>query len=51
MTPLEKAARALCRANNLPENIKFEGRPMWESFIGQAKAVIEALEKPEKGKR
>lgn len=44
MTPLERAARALCRFDGLPENTKFEGRPMWESFIPKAKAVLEALE-------
>jgi len=51
MTPIEKAARALCRANGLPENIQFEGRPMWENFILQAKAVMEALEQPDSAKR
>lgn len=51
MTQIERAARALCRSNGLPENIQFEGRPMWESFIPHAMAVIEALEKPDSGKR
>jgi hypothetical protein len=30
--PLELAARALCRFNGLPEDTKFEGRPMWEAL-------------------
>lgn len=44
--PLERAARALCRCDGLPENIIFEGRPMWESFIPKANAVLDALEEP-----
>lgn len=41
--PLELAARALCRFRGLPENTKFEGRPMWESFVPEARAVLEAV--------
>ena len=39
---LEGAARALCRLAGNPENTKFEGRPMWESYLPEAKAAIEA---------
>lgn len=39
----EVAARALCRFDGHPEEIKFEGRPMWESFLPQADAVLEAI--------
>lgn len=42
----ERAARALCRFHNLPEATKLEGRPMWESFLPEVDAVLEAaLEK------
>ena len=44
MTRIERAARALCRYDKLPENIKFEGRPMWESYIGEAKAALAAVD-------
>lgn len=40
---LERAARALCRHDGHPENTKFEGRPMWESYIPAAQAVLDAL--------
>ena len=46
--PLELAARALCRHAGLPENTKFEGKPMWESFIPQARVVLEAVGLAEK---
>lgn len=41
-TPLELACRALCRFKGLPEDTKFEGRPMWESFIPEVRVVLEA---------
>ncbi|WP_293969164.1 hypothetical protein [Sphingomonas sp.] len=40
--PLEAAARALCRLEGNPENIKFEGKPMWQSYLPQATAAVEA---------
>lgn len=42
MTRIEGAVRAMCRFHGLPENTSFEGRPMWESYIDAAVAVIEA---------
>lgn len=39
---LEAAARALCRHNGNPENIGYQGKAMWESYLPEAKAAIEA---------
>lgn len=41
--PRERAARALCRKDGHPENIQFEGRPMWESYLDTVDTVIAAL--------
>lgn len=41
--PLERIARALCRNAGNPENITYHGRPMWESYLPEARAVVEAL--------
>jgi len=41
--PLELAARALCRFHGVPEDTQFEGRPMWESYIPEARAVLVAV--------
>lgn len=41
-SPRERAARALCRLDGHPENIKFEGAPMWQSYLPQVDAVLEA---------
>jgi hypothetical protein len=39
---LEAAARALCRRSGLPENTRHDGKPMWQSFLPEAQAAIEA---------
>lgn len=39
----ELAARALCRYDGRPEDTSFEGKPMWESYLPQADAVLSAI--------
>lgn len=46
MTPIERAARALCKMDGNPENIKFQGNPMWQSYVPQAISVVDALHEP-----
>lgn len=41
-SPRERAARALCSLAGNPENIKFEGKPMWQSFLPEADTALEA---------
>lgn len=41
--PIERAARALARLDGNPEATKFEGRPMWESYLDQVRVVLEAV--------
>lgn len=45
--PRERAARALCRMNGVPEDTKFEGRPMWESYLDEVGTVLKAALTPE----
>lgn len=40
--PRELAARALCRFRGLPEDTRFEGGPMWQSFLPEVDAVLRA---------
>lgn len=40
----EIIARSLCLFDGNPENVKFEGRPMWMSYMDQASAVLKALD-------
>ncbi|RYF22521.1 MAG: hypothetical protein EOO77_03955 [Oxalobacteraceae bacterium] len=44
MTRVERAARALCRFDGLPEDAMYEGRPMWESFVSLAAAALAAVD-------
>lgn len=39
----ERAARAICQVRRLPENVTFDGAPLWERFLPEVDAVIEAL--------
>lgn len=45
--PRERAARALCRMNRVPEDTMFEGRPMWESYLDEVDTVLKAALTPE----
>lgn len=42
-TPREKIARVMCRRAGHPESIAFEGKPMWESYLTDADAILKAL--------
>ena len=50
-SPRERAARALCREAGNPENIKFEGRAMWMSYLRSADAALEAALPADEWKR
>ncbi len=39
---IDAAAQALCRLDGHAENIKFEGKPMWQSYLPEARAAIGA---------
>ena len=40
----EIVARTLCRLAGNPENTTYQGRPMWESYLPEADAVLKALD-------
>ena len=41
--PLERAARALCSLDGHPEDAKMDGKPLWQDYLPEARAVIEAI--------
>lgn len=43
MTPLERAARALCSLDGHVENASLEGKPVWQSYLPEVRAVLKAL--------
>ena len=45
--PRERAARALCALQGNPEDAAFEGEPMWQSYLPDVDAVLQAALTPE----
>lgn len=45
-SPRERAARALCRLHDVPEEARFEGGPMWRSYLPEVDAVLAAALPP-----
>jgi hypothetical protein len=43
---LERLARVLCKLDGHPENIKFEGKPMWASYVPTVRALLSELRNP-----
>lgn len=43
MTPIESAARALCKHEGHPTDIRFEGAAMWRSFLPEIRAVLTGM--------
>lgn len=41
----EKAARALCTFDGVPENIVRDGKPMWTQYLAEARAVLIAIDR------
>lgn len=46
MTPLERAARALCALDGNPADAPMDGKPMWQSYLPEVRAVIAAIREP-----
>lgn len=44
--PLECAARALCALDSHPPDIKMDGKPMWQDYLPEVRAVLGALRDP-----
>jgi hypothetical protein len=42
--PRERIARALSRLHGHPPDIRFEGKPMWQSFLPEADASLAAAD-------
>lgn len=49
--PRERAARALCRLAGVPEDTRFEGRPIWESYLAEVDAVLGEVLGPDEVER
>ena len=47
MSPIEKAARALCRAYGEDEDQLSDGAPRWTAYLPRLMTVIDALHEPD----
>lgn len=46
MSPLERAARALCELDNNPPGATMAGKPLWMDYLPEVRAVVEAIREP-----
>ncbi len=43
MTPIERAARALCELDNNPPGATMDGKPLWQDYLPEVRAVLLAV--------
>ena len=46
MTHIERAARALCKCDGQSDDGKRKGEPLWQSYVPQVRAVLDAIHEP-----
>lgn len=46
MTPLERAARALCSLDRFPADPITDGKAPWQDYLPRARAVLHAVREP-----
>ncbi len=43
MTPIERAARALCELDGHPPDATMDGKPLWQDYLPEVQAVFDVL--------
>ncbi|WP_347271640.1 hypothetical protein [Rhizorhabdus histidinilytica] len=46
MTPIERAARALCQLDGNPPGATMDGKPLWRDYVPEVRAVLTAIRIP-----
>jgi hypothetical protein len=49
MSPIERAARALCELDGSPPGATMNGKPLWQDYVPEVRAVIAAIREPDEG--
>jgi hypothetical protein len=49
MTPMERAARALCELAGNPPGATLDGKPLWQDYLPEVRAVLQAIREPSEG--
>ena len=44
---LERAARALCHLDGHPEDAMMDGKPLWQDYLPEVRAVLDAIRAPD----
>jgi hypothetical protein len=50
-SPRERAAKALCRLSGHPENMMFNERPVWRSFLADSDSILMVALDPDEWER
>lgn len=45
---IERVARQLCRCEGYPEDLRYDGQPMWANYAINARQVLAAMRDPTK---
>ncbi|MCK0531432.1 hypothetical protein [Sphingobium agri] len=45
-SPLERAARALCELAGNPPGATMDGKPLWQDYLPEVRAVLSAIREP-----
>jgi len=46
MSPIERAARALCELDGNPPGATMDGKPLWMDYLPEVRAVLGAIREP-----
>lgn len=46
MNPIERAARALCELEGNPPGATMDGKPLWQDYVPEVRAVLAAIREP-----
>ncbi|WP_397586695.1 hypothetical protein [Sphingobium fuliginis] len=46
MNPLERACRALCELEGSIPGATMDGKPLWQDYLPEVRAVIDAIRQP-----
>ncbi len=47
MSPIERAARALCELDGNPPGATMDGKPLWQDYVSEVRAVLSAIREPD----
>lgn len=48
-SPLERACVALCEQDGHPPYATMDGKPLWQDYLPEVRAVLEAIREPSEG--